>query len=429
MRLPPWLGRESAAWERDGLISENQRRAILSRYRSPLTASQLVSRTLVWLAVLSGGVGVALLLAWNWRAIPSVVKVATATALTAGAYGAAAFFGRRGKAAECEYAALLAGFLAGGALVVGVEAAGADPLKVPITLWWSGVLAVTAAVVPSAVIAMVGTAAGVWWLLITGGTREVPWQFLLVWPVLAVAVQRDRNPSAAGGVAFAFGAWSFFLALAAWRQGADTPVFVTTLLTGAWLDALAHSPDSRRPAFARVTPALAVISLAMTMLLPSESHRAVSDARLATANAWLVLAYLAIVAAATIHLSVAHGARRWRPLLIVAACLAWLVTWLAPPGGHEAGPVVRWTWTLVFSAVAVIAGSSAMREFNLSRDRGVFVAGILLILLTIGVRAADSTAGGIATQAGILLAAAALLAWLARMASHARPPVDTPLHH
>ncbi|MEY4636932.1 MAG: putative rane protein, partial [Acidobacteriota bacterium] len=273
------------------MISDDQRRAILARYRSAFTPAQLVSRTLLWLAVASGGVGMALLLAWNWRAIPSVVKVAAATTLTAGAYGAAALFSRRRKVAECEYAALLAGLLAGGALVVGVEAAGADPLTTPITLWWSGVLAITAAIVPSAVIALAGTAAGVWWLLITGGTREAPWEFLLVWPVLAVAVQRDRNPHAAGGVAFAFGAWSFLLALAAWPgQGADTPVFVTALLTGAWLDALAHSPDGRRPAFARVTPALAVISLAMTMLLPSGSHRAVPDAQLAKANAWLALA-------------------------------------------------------------------------------------------------------------------------------------------
>lgn len=429
MRVPLWLGRELASWERDGLISEDQRRAILSRYRSPLTTPQLVSRTLIWLAVLSGGVGLVLLLAWNWRAIPTVVKVATATTLTAAAYGAAVLFSRRGKAAECEYAALLAGLLSGGALVVGVEAAGADPFKTPVTLWWSGVLAITAAVVPSGVVALAGTAVAVWWLLINGGTREAPWEFLVVWPVLAMAVQRDRDRFAAGGVAFSFGVWSFFAALAAWRdQGANTPVFVTTLLTGAWLDALAHAPDDRRPAFARITPALAVITLAMTMLLPSGSHRALPDARLATANAWLMLAYLAAVAVSTTYLSIAQGAWRWRPLLIAAACLGWLVTWLAPPGGHNVGPIGRWTWTLIFSGIAVMAGSSAIREFYISRDRGVFVLGVLLVLLTIGVRAVDSAAGGIAAQAGILLAAAALLAWLAHMARRAAdaPACESP---
>lgn len=415
MRVPLWLGRESASWERDGLISEDQRRAILARYRSTFSTPQLVSRTLIWLAVVSGGVGIALLLAWNWRVIPSVVKVSTATAMTLATYGAAAFLSRRGKTAECEYAALLAALLAGGALVVWVEAAGANPLTTPITLWWSGVLAITAAIVPSAIIAVAGTVVAVWWLLLTGGTREAPWEFLVVWPVLAMAVQRDRDRLAAGGVAFSFGVWSFFAALAAWReQGANTPAFVTTLLTGAWLDALAHAPDDRRPAFARVTPALAVITLAMIMLLPSGSHRAVPDARLETADAWLLLAYLAAVAASTIYLSVARGAWRWRPLLIVAAGLGWLVTWLAPPGGHEVGSVGRWTWTLVFSATAVMAGSSAIREFYASHERGVFAIGVLMVLLTIAVRAVDSAAGGIVAQAGILLAAAAMLAWLAR---------------
>lgn len=426
MRVPLWLGRESASWERDGLISEDQRRAILARYRSTFTTPQLVSRTLIWLAVVSGGVGIALLLAWNWRDIPSSVKVTTATTMTLAAYGAAAFFGRRGKAAECEYAALLAALLAGGALVVWVEAAGANPLTTPITLWWSGVLAVTAAVVPSAVIAVAGTAVAVWWLLITGGTREAPWAFLLVWPVLALAVQRDRNRHAASGVAFAFGVWSFFAALAAWRaQGANTPVFVTTLLAGAWLDALAHAPDDRRPAFARVTPALAVITLAMTMLLPSGSHRAVPDTRLETANAWLMLAYLAALVVSTIYMCAAHRPWRWRPLLIVAVGVGWLVTWLARPGEPDVGSVVRWTWTLVFSATGVMVGSSAVREFYLSRDRGVFAFGILLVLLTIGVRAADSATGGIAAQAGILLGAAGLLAWLARAAGPRRPSASS----
>lgn len=420
MRLPPWLGRELASWQRDGLITEDQRRAILSRYPSPLTAAQLASRTFVWLAILSAGVGVVVLLARNWAAIPSVVKVATATAITVAAYAAAAILGRRGKVAESEYAALLAALLAGGALYAGVEATGADPIKTHITLWWAGVLAVTAGVVPSAITAGVGTAVAVWWLLIMGGTGEMPWGFLLVWPLLALAVQRDRNSHAAGGVALAFGCWSFFAAIAAWpEKGANTPAFVVALLTGAWLDALAHSPDRRRPAFARTTPALGFTVFAMTMLLPSGSHRAVPDARLETSNAWLMLALVAAVAASTLHMSAVRPAWRWRPVVIVVLCLAWLGTWLAPPGAHEAGSVARWAWTLAFSATAVMVGSSAIREYSVSRDEGVFAVGILAVLLTIAVRAADSAQGGIAAQAGILLAAAGLLLWLARMARRA----------
>lgn len=417
MRLPSWLGRELASWQRDGLITDAQRRVILSRYPSPLSAAQLVSRTLIWLAILSAGVGAVVLLMRNWEVIPSVVKIVVATGSTIAGYAAAVILARRGKAVEAEYAALLAALLAGGAIFVGVEAAGADPLQTPITLWWSGVLAITAAVLPSAITAGVGTAVGVWWLLITAGTRELPWAFLLVWPLLALAVQRDRNHHAAGGVALAFGCWSFFAAQAVWRdQGGDTPVFVVALMTGAWLDALAHAPEERRPAFARPTPALAFVVVAMTMLLPSGPHRAVSDARLETANAWLMLAYVAVISTSTVYLSAARPAWRWRPLVLVVVGLAWLVAWLAPPGAHEAGAVARWSWTLVFSATAVMVGSSAIRDYSASNDRGVLVAGIFSVLLVIVVRAADSAEGGIIAQAGILMAAAALLAWLARVA-------------
>ena len=416
MRLPPWLGRELASWQRDGLISEDQHRAILSRYSSPLSAAQLVTRTFAWLAILSAGIGLVVLVARNWAAIPSAVKIAVAGSGTLAGYAAAAILARRGKPQQSEYAALFAALLAGGALYVGVEGAGADPFKTPITLWWSGVLALTAAVVPSAVIATAGTAVAVWWLLITGGSQEMPWGFLLVWPLLALAVQRDRNHLAAGGVALAFGCWSFFAGLAAWRdQGADTPVFVTALLTGAWLDALAHAPEHRRPAFARATPALAFIAVSMTMLLPSESHRAVPDARLDTGNAWLVLALAGALATSAIYLSARRRAPLWRPLVVVAVCLAWLGTWLTHPGAHEVSTPARWAWTLAFSATAVMVGASAIREFSSSRDRGLFAAGIVTVLLVIAVRAADSAQGGIAMQAGVLLAAAGLLAWLARV--------------
>lgn len=420
MRLPPWLGRESASWQHDGLINEDQRLAILARYRPPLTAAQLVTRTLIWLAILSAGIGLVVLVARNWAAIPPPVRIGVATGGSLAGYAVAAVLARRGKPVESEYAALFAALLAGGAIFVIVEAAGGDLVKTPITLWWSGVLAITAAVLPSAITAGVGTAVALWWLLITGGSRDVPWEFLLVWPLLALAVQRDRDPAAAGGVALVFGCWSFFAALAVWRgQGVDTPAFVVALLAGAWLDALAHAPEARRPAFARAAPAMGFTALAITFLLPSSTHRALPDARLETSGAWMVLALVAVLAASAVRLSVAGRAVRWRPIAIVAACLAWLGLWLSQPGGHEAATAARWAWTLAFTATAVMVGGSAIRDFSISRDRGVFMAGILTVLITILVRAVDSAEGGVAAQAGILLASAGLLAWLARAARRA----------
>ena len=49
----------------------------------------------------------------------------------------------------------------------------------------------------------------------------------------------------------------------------------------------------------------------------------------------------------------------WRPLVVVAVCLAWLGTWLTHPGAHEVSTPARWAWTLAFSATAVMVGASA----------------------------------------------------------------------
>ena len=83
MRLPFRRGRELDAWHRDGLISDDQRRAILARYEPAAPASAQVSNTLIALAVLAAGAGVVSLLVWNWRAIPLPVKTGGAIALVA----------------------------------------------------------------------------------------------------------------------------------------------------------------------------------------------------------------------------------------------------------------------------------------------------------------------------------------------------------
>ena len=75
MRLPTWLVTESEAWQRDGLITDEQRRAILARYEPSATAAEQASSALTWLAVLAAGIGAIVLVAWNWTSIPDLVKV------------------------------------------------------------------------------------------------------------------------------------------------------------------------------------------------------------------------------------------------------------------------------------------------------------------------------------------------------------------
>jgi uncharacterized membrane protein len=416
MRLPHRLGRELDAWQRDGLISDDQRRAILSRYEPAASASQQASTILVTLAILAAGTGVVVFLAWNWNAIPPLVKLGNAILAVAASYAASAVKARAGKHVHAERLAFFGALLSGGALFVGAEMVHADPERTGILMLWAIVLASTAWLTPSALSALAGTVVLVWWMLVTAGSPPAPWAFLLIWPMLAAAVERAENRLAAGGVAIAFGIGAFFFTFAVWgdRVGAmPVAAFAVALLAGAWLDALAHTDAPRRPAFARATPALFVVLLSLVWLLPSGFHREMGDWRDASASAWPVLALAGALAVMTVRLSVTRAGWRWRSLTLVVISIAWLLAWFVTPAAYRASGIARWTWTVIFSAAMVWVGSLAVREASTTGDRGVLGLGVVAIVAVVVIRAADAQ-GGLLVQAALLLALAALLAWLAR---------------
>lgn len=418
MRLPHRLGRELDAWHRDGLISDDQHRAILARYEPAASASQQVSTILITLAILAAGTGVVVFLSWNWNAIPPLLKTGGAIAGVAACYAAAAIKARAGQYVHAERLAFFGALLSGGALFVGAEVVRADPERTGILLLWSIVLASTAWLTPSALCAGAGAVVLVWWMLSTAESLPPPWGFLLVWPMLAVAVERVENRHAAGGVAIAFGCWAFFFTFAVLGTSGGMPVaaFVVALLAGAWLDALAHTDDRRRPAFARATPALAVVLLSLVWLLPSGFHREMPDWRDTPASAWPVLALIGSLALMTVRLSVTRTGWRWRPLTLVLVSLTWLVASLVMPVEYRSSGIARWTWTAIFSGTMVWVGSLAVREASTTGDRGVLGLGVLAIVAVVAIRAVDRQAG-LPVQAALLLALAALLVWLSRTRS------------
>jgi uncharacterized membrane protein len=415
MRLPARIGRELDAWHHDGLISDDQRRAILSRYEPAVSAAQLGSNILITLAVLAAGAGVAVLLIWNWTAIPPPAKIVGAIAVVITCYAAAAVMARAGKHTHAERLAFFGALLSGGALFVAADVLHADPRRTGVLLLWSIALASTAWLTPSALCAGAGTVVLVWWMLALAGSPPPPWPFFVVWPMLAAAVERARNPIAAGGVAIAFGCGAFFVTFGIWgeRRGVPVAAFVVALLAGAWLDALAHADDRRRPAFARATPALAVVLLSLVWLLPSGVHREMHGWRDAPASAWPVLALIGSLAVMTIRLSVTRTGWRGRPLALVLLSSTWLVASLVMPVAYRTSGMARWAWTAIFSGTMVWVGSSAVRDASTTGDRGALGLGVLAIVAVVVVRAVD-TQEGLPVRATLLLVLAALLVWLAR---------------
>jgi uncharacterized membrane protein len=86
---PAWLDRELAAWEAEGLVTPEQARAIRSRYSAAMAVEAAVppmadaAASRPWGAILFGGLaavlvglGVILLFAYNWHAIPKYGKLA-----------------------------------------------------------------------------------------------------------------------------------------------------------------------------------------------------------------------------------------------------------------------------------------------------------------------------------------------------------------
>ena len=79
-----WLRGESARWVKEGLIREDQAQAIRALYPAPQAARPWAVIIFSGLGAVIVGLGVILLFAYNWKAMPKAVKLGTiATALIA----------------------------------------------------------------------------------------------------------------------------------------------------------------------------------------------------------------------------------------------------------------------------------------------------------------------------------------------------------
>ncbi|GAB3576063.1 DUF2157 domain-containing protein [Hymenobacter daeguensis] len=88
-----FLDTESPGWVADGLISEAQRQQLLARYppeAQPLGLLPLLGSILVGLSALS-------VVAANWQALPTALRLALLLGSLTGSYAAGAFFLRRGN--------------------------------------------------------------------------------------------------------------------------------------------------------------------------------------------------------------------------------------------------------------------------------------------------------------------------------------------
>jgi uncharacterized membrane protein len=414
LRIPAWLERESEAWQRDGLISADQRRSILARYTAT-TDPQRAATVLVWLALLVAGFGVILLVGWNWDLIPDAVKIGATIGLTVILYAFAAGFAGRGpshlrRAEGCAFA----GALAAGASILAIS----DVYRVGMddtspAFMWAVAIACTAMLASSAITTALGAAVVAWWMLMAGGQPPPPWGFLLVWPCLAIAVEQQPNRYVAGALTLTFGAWAAFVAIDVWRY--EALIGVCLLAAGAALDVWAHYPPARRPAFARSTPALVVTIAGLVVL--AIAAIAVSPRtgwHQAATGEWPALALLGALAGVVVWPATGRRPVSWRAVFFAGLALVWIVLWRVLPDAAAASGAWRWGWLIALSAAFVVLTVSTVREAAAARDRGLFAVGLASVAALVIVHLVNS-GGRVGRSALVLLSAAAVLWWISRM--------------
>jgi len=418
MRRPKWLTRETERWEAEGAITPEQRQAILDSYPAGQD-EQLTSRILVWLAWLVAGCALVLLVWWNWTLIDIRYKIGGALAVTLLLYGAAWYSDRKGAARQAEFLAF------GGALAVGaVIAALTEYFQVPASstrplLMWALAIAVTAVISASPITTALGGVVLLSWALADAGAPPASWTFLMVFPFLAVASERRTEWFAAGAVTLALGVWVAMVGIDTWKS-AFTPG-LAALVGGSALDAWAHLPDGRRPAFAAATPALALVVFGLGFITAAALEGAGPPAIWGdTATVLPGLALMASLTAVTFWPTVATKVPVWRSLLLGCLIVAWAVTNLVAGGPAPAPLWWTWTWSALPSIALVVVAVGSVREGVSERNIALFVVGIAAIITMVVVHFAVG-ANRSGRSAAVLFVAAAALWWVSRTRKARRP--------
>ncbi len=407
MRRPVWLDQESDAWQREGLISADQRRAILARYSVPIDRSP--AGILMWLAALAGGVGFVLLVGWNWDRIPRGLQLGAVFGATAGLFVAALVSHARGSVILTQRFVFLAAIAAAGIFVAVDDGYHAAQPDLPVL--WVVTACVTAALVPGVVMTLLAAGGTAMWLLVLGGAPPPPWMFLLLGPLLAVSVEQAPNRFSSGAVATVFVLWAWAVAIDTWAD-ALAPTMVLALLAGAALDAWAHAPEGSRPAFARATPAAFFLFLSLFFLQPWHQMAHAHPLRDVIASVWPTLALAGALALVAVWPAVRRRPDSLRAAALAVLGAAFLVVWIVAPGAVT-GPSARWPWLAAFGLAAVLTGASLVREAARDRDLGLFAMGILNVVSFVAARASGSE-GNLWQSSLALFAGAVLLWWLGR---------------
>ena len=375
-----WLQAESARWRDDGIVNAAGRERLIAGYEAePARNRGMIA--LVIVAVLIGGIGLLLLIGYNWDRIPSFVKVTILVGAVAAAFsGAAAAYARLrptiGETLAFSGTVLLANAIWLVAQVLHIQG------HFPDAFLWSAIgCLVTAWLVRSRWIGVEAAILVVAWLIAENTFFPRPLYGFLVLGTAGVWLAYDlRSPAMLRILAFGAALWVLFATIG--DNGAKlAPAAVG--LTGCALYAAGrwHNEDSKmRPAWQQT--GLVVLLLVVTPLMVHDAHDEIRR-QSATAGSLVIALTMAALAFSAIARPVLCAADN--TVLAVAAVLA---VWAAAlwSGVFTASQALDIYAVVAFSVLTILMAASLIRTAFLSDRRYDLYLGVLFALAFIIVR-------------------------------------------
>ena len=426
-----WLEGQTAEWVRRGLVDADTRDRILASYEVQ-SAERRSLLALMLLGALMFGIGVLLLIGYNWARLPSSGKIVLIMGSVALAFGASAVtFARRHRIAG-ETLAFIGVLLFGNAIwliaqVLHIQGNFSDAF-----MWW-GIGALTCAwLVRSRVIGFGAGLLVLVWVLAAGQTFDRPLlSFVAIWVAAMVVVYELESPLMLAPAALSAIVWVCFvperIQPVSVSVGAAALMSCAFYAIGAW-----HRESSRLGRAWQVTGLAALVVMFVPLLVTefhkSGNHRAVT---------WISLVVIlpALLFASSLGLRwpkrghPAAGARSSLADMAILVTGVLLSVWLGLLAAGT-GADARWVYaaTLAFSLLALGLSVSFIHKALRSDSAIDLTFGVLFALAFLLVRWA-SLVDSMLWSGVMLLVASAGFFGIARLwggRKRRRPPSLTP---
>lgn len=374
-RIPPvrfeWLTRESERWRDGGVLDEAGRTRLLAYYE-PEPAQARGMTALVVLAALMVGIGVLLLIGYNWARLGPVIKVAITMSGVAAFFAASAFAAARRHNLAAETLALIGTFAYANSIWLIAQVLHIQG-HFPDGFMWSAVGALAAAlVIGSKWIAIEAAIFSVAWVWAAGVVPPYtpPLAFLVVGPAAIAAAYALSSPVMLRIAAFAI---ALFVLLIDWQNLFDNThvvLFSAVCLTGCAYYAIGawHSSDvSMRRAWQ--STGLLVLLVSFLVLLIADFHREVLGGN------WWNGATVAGLVALAITVTLARRRARDVGALAILTAATVVVIWTALVVSGIRQP--QHVWVTVFSALALMVSVALIRTALLKNDGMALTFGTL----------------------------------------------------